>query len=129
MPTRNGALKDELKRNTSFIDELAHAAGKDPLEFRRSLTDRVDSLAVLKKLEEISDWHKPLPAGRGRGRLSARAGSAKGKGTGCWPPQPGRPAGSVGQGTGKGEPGVGCQGLAGCGAGWGAGCDHWPTGA
>jgi isoquinoline 1-oxidoreductase beta subunit len=51
----------------SFIDELAHAAGKDPLEFRRSLTDRVDSLAVLKKLEEISDWHKPLPAGRGRG--------------------------------------------------------------
>ena len=51
----------------SFIDELAHAAGKDPLEFRRSLTDRVDSLAVLKKLEEMSDWHKPLPAGRGRG--------------------------------------------------------------
>jgi isoquinoline 1-oxidoreductase subunit beta len=51
----------------SFIDELAHAAGKDPLEFRRSLTDRVDSLAVLNKLEEISNWHKPLPAGRGRG--------------------------------------------------------------
>jgi isoquinoline 1-oxidoreductase subunit beta len=51
----------------SFIDELAHAAGKDPLEFRRSLTDRVDSLAVLNKLEEISNWHKPLPPGRGRG--------------------------------------------------------------
>ena len=51
----------------SFIDELAHAAGKDPLEFRRSLTDRVDSLAVLNKLEEISNWHKPLAAGRGRG--------------------------------------------------------------
>jgi isoquinoline 1-oxidoreductase beta subunit len=51
----------------SFIDELAHAANKDPLEFRRSLTDRVDSLAVLNKLAEISDWHKPLGAGRGRG--------------------------------------------------------------
>ena len=51
----------------SFIDELAHAANKDPLEFRRSLTDRVDSLAVLNKLEEMSDWHKPLGAGRGRG--------------------------------------------------------------
>jgi isoquinoline 1-oxidoreductase beta subunit len=51
----------------SFIDELAHAAGKDPLEFRRSLTDRVDSLAVLNKLEEISNWHKKLTPGRGRG--------------------------------------------------------------
>ena len=51
----------------SFIDELAHAAGKDPLAFRRSLTDRIDSLSVLNKLEEASDWHAPLPAGRGRG--------------------------------------------------------------
>jgi isoquinoline 1-oxidoreductase beta subunit len=51
----------------SFIDELAHAAGKDPLEFRRSLTDRVDSLAVLDKLEKISGWGKPMAPGRGRG--------------------------------------------------------------
>ena len=49
----------------SFIDELAHAAGKDPLEFRRSLTDRVDSLAVLNKLAEISNWGKPWPRGAG----------------------------------------------------------------
>jgi isoquinoline 1-oxidoreductase beta subunit len=51
----------------SFIDELAHAAGRDPLEFRRSLTDRVDSLAVLDKLEKISGWGKPMAPGRGRG--------------------------------------------------------------
>jgi isoquinoline 1-oxidoreductase beta subunit len=51
----------------SFIDELAHAANRDPLEFRRSLTDRVDSLAVLDKLEKISGWGKPMAPGRGRG--------------------------------------------------------------
>jgi isoquinoline 1-oxidoreductase beta subunit len=51
----------------SFIDELAHAANKDPLEFRRDLTDRVDSLAVLNKLAEISNWGKPMESGRGRG--------------------------------------------------------------
>jgi CO/xanthine dehydrogenase Mo-binding subunit len=53
--------------NECFIDELAHAAGKDPFEFRRSLI-RDDRLRkVLETAAEKGDWGKPLPAGHGRG--------------------------------------------------------------
>jgi isoquinoline 1-oxidoreductase beta subunit len=51
----------------SFIDELAHAAQADPLEYRRSLTDREDVLGVLATLKSHADWGRSLGPNRGRG--------------------------------------------------------------
>ncbi len=51
-----------------FMDEVARAAGKDPLAFRRGLMEKFPKhLAVLNAAAAKADYDKPLPAGVHRG--------------------------------------------------------------
>ena len=51
-----------------FVDELAHAARQDALEFRRRLmTGHPKALSVLEAVAAKGGWGKPAPAGRYRG--------------------------------------------------------------
>jgi isoquinoline 1-oxidoreductase subunit beta len=52
----------------TFVDELAQAAGKNPLEYRRQLLKGSPRhLGVLNAVVEKADWGKPLPQGHFRG--------------------------------------------------------------
>jgi isoquinoline 1-oxidoreductase beta subunit len=54
--------------NECFLDEIAAAAGKDPVELRRDLLRNAPHhKAVLELVAEKSGWGKPLAAGRFRG--------------------------------------------------------------
>ncbi|HUR32356.1 MAG TPA: molybdopterin cofactor-binding domain-containing protein [Vicinamibacterales bacterium] len=72
-PVRTGAWRSVLNSQhgffkEAFIDEMAHAAGKDPFEFRRGLLSEAPRFkAALEKAAAMSGWGTPLPAGEGRG--------------------------------------------------------------
>ena len=80
--TRNSHVPVGFRRSTgsgvnvfyleSFIDELAHAAGKDPYQYRRELIarnasfrDRDDWLKALDMVAEMSGWGTPVAGGLG----------------------------------------------------------------
>ncbi len=58
--------------NECFMDELAAAAGVDPLEFRLRHLDDPRARDALKAAAEHAGWGTPLPSGSGRGLAYAQ---------------------------------------------------------
>lgn len=71
-PVRTGPWRSVLNSQhgffkESFIDEMAHAARKDPFQFRRDLITDFRFKTVLERVAAMADWGTPLPEREGRG--------------------------------------------------------------
>ncbi|HUD30781.1 MAG TPA: molybdopterin cofactor-binding domain-containing protein [Novosphingobium sp.] len=64
---RSVAQSQNLFAAESFVDELAHAAKKDPFDFRQSHLTDPRMAAVMEKLRALSEWDRRPPKGHARG--------------------------------------------------------------
>ena len=77
-PIRTGAWRSVLNSQhgffkESFIDELAHAAGRIPTRSALNLLgDQPRFRAVLERVAAMADWEQPAAAGEGRGICDRR---------------------------------------------------------
>ncbi|MCE9559648.1 MAG: molybdopterin-dependent oxidoreductase, partial [Armatimonadetes bacterium] len=66
-PWRSVEHSQIIVANECFVDELAHAAGQDPYEFRKKLAKNDRLKKVLESAAKKAKWGTPMAKGSGRG--------------------------------------------------------------